>query len=126
MVIPRALEDTDMEVGIMECSNAREHGKQRKDGKRVMGSLKDQSTHSKGNVDERERPRKGKRGAERVGTPRYATRRRRNLACDRKGRERVRMVNEADKGRTTGSAKAFGRAERVGRYGHQTWWIECT
>jgi hypothetical protein len=39
--IPRASEDTDMEVGIMECSNAREHGKQRKGGKRVMGSSKD-------------------------------------------------------------------------------------
>jgi hypothetical protein len=38
MAIPRASEDTDMEVGIMECSNTREHGKRRKGGKHVMGS----------------------------------------------------------------------------------------
>jgi hypothetical protein len=102
MAIPRASEDTDMEVEIMVCSNAREHGKQRKGGKRMMGSSKDRSTHSKGNVGEREKPAEGKRRADRVGMPRCATHRRRNPVCDRKGRERVRMVNKADKGRTTG------------------------
>jgi hypothetical protein len=110
----RASEDTDMEVGIMECSNMREHGKRRNGGKRVMGSSKDQSTHSKGDVGERGEPTGGEHEAGRVGTPRYAARGRRNPACDRKGRERVRMVNKADKGRMTGSATVF-RKGRTGR-----------
>jgi hypothetical protein len=88
----RASEDTDMEVGIMECSDTREHDKRRNGGKRVMGSSKDQSTHSKGDVGERGEPTAGDHGAGRVGTLRYAARRRQNPACDRKGRENVRMV----------------------------------
>jgi hypothetical protein len=72
MAIPRASEDTDMEVGIMECSNEGtvENGKRRNGRKRVMGSLKDQSTDSKGDVGERGEPTEGKHGAERVGNRR--------------------------------------------------------
>jgi hypothetical protein len=123
MAIPRASENTDMEVGIMECSNSREHGKRTKGGTRVMGSSKDQSTHSKGDVGERGEPTGGEHGTERVGTLRYATCGSREPAGDRRNRERIRMVNKADKGRTTGSKMAFGRAERVGRCGHRTWRI---
>jgi hypothetical protein len=85
--------------------------------KRVMGSSKDRSTNarSEDNTNVRGEPTGGKRRAGRVGTPRYETCGSREPACDRRIRERVRMVNKADKGRTTGSETAFGRAERDGR-----------
>ena len=52
--VTRASKDTDTEVGMMVCSTAREHGKQWKGGKRVMGSSKDRSTstHSEDNIDD--------------------------------------------------------------------------
>ena len=101
-VVMRASKDTDIEVGMMVCSTAREHDKQRKGGKCVMGSSKDRSTstHSEDNTDVQAKPTEGKRGAGRVGTPRCAARKR-----------RIQRIYEVDKDRATGSSTAFGRTE---------------
>ena len=76
--------------------------------------------------DSRVKPSRGKRGAERVGTPRCAARKRRNPACNRRDRETIRRLYEADKGRATGSETAFGRTERGGKRGHRIWRSECS
>ena len=123
--ITRASRDTDTEVGMTIRSTTREHGEKGESEKRVMGSSKDRSTstHSEGNIDIRGKPTEGKRGAERVGTPRCAARKGRNPACDR---ERIRRIYEADKGRATGSATAFGRTERGGKHGHRIRRVGCS
>ena len=120
-----ATKDTDTKVGMMVCSTAREHGKLRKGGKCVMGSSKDRSTstHSEDNIDVRGKPTEGKHGAERGRTPRCATRKGRNPACDQRDRERIRRIYDADKGRATGSVTAFGRTEREGKRERQIWRI---
>ena len=117
-------ESTDAEVGEATYLFERVRGAER-NTKRVMGSSKDRSTstHSEGNIDVRGKPTEGKSGAERVGTPRCATRKGRNPACDRRDRERVRRIYEAGKGRATGSATACGRTERGGKRGHRVWRI---
>jgi hypothetical protein len=115
-------ENTDTEVREATYLFGRVRGAEW-NSKRVMGSSKDQSTHSKGNASERERPTEGKRRAGRVGTSRDAARKRRNPACNRKGRERDRRIYKADEGRATRSATPSGRTERGGRCEYQAWWI---
>ena len=125
--VTRATKGTDTEVGVMARSTAREHDEQGESEKRVMGSSKDQSTstHSEDNIDIRGKSTEGKRGVERVGTPRCAARKRRNPACNRRDRESIRRLYEADKGRAIGSATAFGRTDQGRKRGHRKWRSGC-
>ena len=79
-------------TGMMVCSTAKEHGRRREGGRCAMGSSKDRSTstHSGESIDIRGKPTEGKRGAERVGTPRCAARKGRKPECDRRDPERIR------------------------------------
>jgi hypothetical protein len=112
-----ASEDTDMEVGIMECSNTREHSKRRNGGKCVMGSSKDQSTHSKGDVGERGEPTRGERGMK-EGTTRHQDRRHGPSAIGMSGewclRKRRRVENG---GPRTGKRKCSVPKDMQGRSG---------
>ena len=117
--VTRATKGTDTEVGVMARSTAREHDEQGESEKRVMGSSNDRSTstHSEESIDIRGKPMEGNRGAERVGTPRCAARKRRNPACHRRDRESIRRLYEADKGRGIGWRQRLGEHRRVWRIG---------
>ena len=137
-VVTKAAKDPDTKVGMTVRSTAREHGKQRENKERIIGSPTDRRTsaYSANNNDTRKEPTEGAHGAERVGTRKragrgdgrteggtHATRKGRSPACIRSDRWLDRRTYAANKWREIGSMMTFARsttADREGRCEHRT------
>ena len=131
--VTKAAKDPNTEVGMTVRSTTREHGKQRENKERVIGSPTDRRTsaYSADNNDTRKEPTEGTHGAKRVGTRRragrgdgrteggpHATRKGRNPARIRRDRGLDRRAYAANKRRARSTT-----AGREGRREHRTWWI---
>ena len=121
-------------------STAREHGKQRENKERVIGSPTDRrrSAYS-ADSDTRKEPTEGTHGAERDGIQRcagrgdgrteggtHAARKGQSPACIRGDQGLDRRTYAANKGRAIGSMTTSVRsttADRERRCEHRTWWI---